>query len=463
LNRVDKTYKYEFWWEKISRYATLPAILISSLLVSIINISSLLPFVYFLVVSIFLYAIIFKKVHAEVILLYGLYSLITIILYLVQYATLPEYYGFSGGLGIGTDDCRHFVASANQLTKFYPENCYAHLQYGIPNYSNFLNLFTPFKITHVFDVVFVNVIASVFLPIFTREVYREFLNNTGYFYAFIFAAICPFIVSNSLVLVRDGLTATLLIGSVYFILKNKYVFLIISLVLLFYIRIASGAMAMLIITFFGLYVYHKHKSDKYTSPVLLIVILIVSSISVLIALPFVYDYMVSKHLVDSLFREEFLLGYFIEGGSGRESSALVKMMTLPAFLRIPLSTVFFLVLPLFSPSDIIREGIFIPRSFLMSFIFPLLFLFYIKVFINSLIYSVRNLEKKVILLFIIYLLSILILSQMSLQPRHKTMVMPLFYIIAASGMVYKDKLGQQISTVLLVLFIVGQLFLIAVL
>jgi hypothetical protein len=463
LNRADKTYKYEYWWEKISRYTALPAILISSLLVSIINISSLLPFVYFLVVSIFLYAIIFKKVHTEVILLYGLYSLLTIILYLIQYATLPEFIGFSGGVGIGTDDCRYFIDVVN-VTYYLPEHCYAHSVYGMPNYSTFISGIALFKIIHPFDILFVNVVAAVFTPLFVRGFSKSFFQDKRIaIYAFAFTLICPFILSNSLILIRDGWTATLFIGSLYLLLKKKYIILTVFIILLFYIRIASGALALVFLFVLGFYLYKNINTDKFTKPLLILLVIGTVLITGAIAAPFIVEYMVNKNIGGSLLREEFLISYYVEGGSGRDNPALIKLMSMPAIIRIPASTLFFILLPLFSPGDIIREGLFIPRSFLFGFIYPLLFLFYFKFSIQSLIFSITNKHYKIIFIISIFIIAMIILSQWSLQPRHKTMVMPLFYIIAAYGLVYKDKLGQQISTVLLVLFIIGQLFLIAVL
>jgi len=460
LNKNHSTYNYLKTWNKISFHGAIPIIIIPSLLISLINVTSLFSFVYYLILSIALYVVVFKKIEYEVIFLFGLYSLLTVILFGFQYLSLPQFIGFSGGVGIGTDDCRYFVDVAS-ITFSLPEHCYAHSVYGMPNYSNFIKALNIFEIHHPLDILFINVFSAVFLTLFTREFAREYFKNTEIaFYAFIFVLICPFIMSNSLILIRDGWTATLFIGSLYFLIKGRYTLLIIFLILLFYIRIASGAMSLMIILIIGYSIFRDIKINQHTKPLLTIFVIGIVLLTVGVSIPFVVEYMVNKNIGGSLLREEFLISYYIEGGSGRDNPALIKLMSMPAIIRIPASTLFFILLPLFSPGDIIREGIFIPRSFLASFLYPLMFLIYFKFMVQGFISGFfRKKNIKIILLFSIFILCMVILSQWSLQPRHKTMMMPLFYIIVASGVVYKDKLGKQVSNVLLTLFIMGQLML----
>ncbi|MFW6008910.1 MAG: hypothetical protein ACOCP8_06555 [archaeon] len=452
---MTKTPSFNMHIFKNSYIIGIQFVILSILLVGFINYSSIISYLYALIITVLLYVIIFKEYNSEVILLFGLYSLITIAIFLVQLISLPDYFGFSGGLGIGTDDSYFYSQITSDLPHGFP------LREGydlyINKYSKMLIYITPFKITHPFDVLFINSIPITLLPLFTRgTALLYFKDKEIAWYAFVFMAICPYTLSNSLILIRDGWIATLMIGSIYFLHRKQYLLLIISVFLLFYLRIASGALGLFLLVIFMLTIQNE-LSKNIINKIIRISFIAIIIISIIIFLsPIIIDYMKSKNIYGTIFRESIANRFFIENDS---NSFYASILSQPAYIRIPLVSVFYVISPLFSPDSLVRNGVFIPRALLTSIIYPFLAIFYLKYFIQAIIYMFKNPIFKQRLLLLLYIFSIIIISQLSLQPRHKTMIMPLFYLLVSSGLVYKENIGKKFSNIIIIFLIFFQLLL----
>ena len=434
---------------------------VSGALVTLVNVTSLIPFFYFLLLAIVVYGIAFRRFSAEVIMLYGVYSLLSIGIFLIQHWTLPEFYGFSGGVGIGTDDCRFYQQAAADPPDL-PSHCYQ--LYPGHSYSLFIRALSPLGIYHPLDIIWVNIVGSMLTPLFVREAAKGIFNNIEIASAsFLFASVCPFLLSNSIILIRDGWTATLLIAGIYFLLKKRYVLLIGSTVLLFYLRVASGAMALGSLVFIAWLMYRKANIHKFLRPLLLGLVVGVAALVALYTMPIVWEYIVSKGLAGSFFREEFAREYVMGTGSGRANPAMGTLLSQPWYIRIPLSTAFFSILPTFELSSVIREGVFIPRSLMASVAYPLLFVFYINYLARGLHYALSQKDINLIAVATLFFGFTLAVSQLSLQARHKTMIMPLMYLLVGYGYVNYTKNGKVVGTFVSIVLVIATLFKVLVL
>jgi hypothetical protein len=448
-------------WERASRYWSLPVMAVSGALVTLINVTSLIPFFYFLLLAIVVYGIAFRRFSAEVIMLYGVYSLLSIGIFLIQHWTLPEFYGFSGGVGIGTDDCRFYQQAAANPPNF-PSHCY-QIAPG-HSYSVFIRALSPLGIYHPLDVIWVNVVGSMLTPLFVREAAKGIFNNTEIAFAsFLFASICPFLLSNSIILIRDGWTATLLIGGIYFLLEKRYVILLVTVVLLFYLRVASGAMALGALVFVAWLMYREARVHKFLRPLLLGTVVGVIALVALYAVPIIWEYVLAKGLAGGFFREEFAREYVMGTGSGRANPAMGTLLSQPWYIRIPLSTAFFSILPTFELSSVVREGVFIPRSLMASVAYPLLFIFYINYLARGLHYALSQKDINLIAVAILFFGFTLAVSQLSLQARHKTMIMPLMYLLVGYGYVNHTRNGKNIGIFVSIVLVIATLLKILVL
>ncbi|MHA1285595.1 MAG: hypothetical protein ACTSQP_24080, partial [Promethearchaeota archaeon] len=94
---------------------------------------------------------------AEATCVFSIYIIITVIIYWIQYLTFPEYHGFSGDLGFGTDDRYFYEEAVFGAT-------YRGFRLNLHPYSLFLRgfvyLISIFKELHPIDLLFVNVLGA---------------------------------------------------------------------------------------------------------------------------------------------------------------------------------------------------------------------------------------------------------------------------------------------------------------
>jgi len=369
-------------------------------------------------------------------------------LFLLQYIAFPEYKGFSGGFIYGTDDTRFFARTVGSTPVTLP---LPGIEIDHP-FSNILRIIVkilPLKDIHLLDLLFFNILGVAFIPIFTSCVaYKLTEEKRVADLAYKFSMICPIIMVNGLILVRDGWTAVLFIGAIYFFLTNRYVLLVSVSAILFYIRIASGIQLMIVLPLFFYYKLLSYRAG-YAKKALVFLTGIVVFLSVsIIFFPIVSEYATKMRITENIFFREYFVEEFIaksialKGGT----STFYTIYNQPIYLRIPLGFVFFLGSPFLSIKNLAIHGIYIPRAFLAQ-LFAVLFLFYFKYLMQAIVHIWKRRQLAISIVFIAFFLLLLMISQISLQWRHKTMLMPLFYILVAYGFYNKTKLGKILGVV----------------
>jgi hypothetical protein len=419
----------------------LAALAVAVTAVVLISSRSVISYFYFMTITVLLYTVLFRKVSAEPMLLYALYSMLTIALYLLQFISLPEYFGFTGGFGIGTDD--HFFYS--QVAARLPAGFLTRPNYlaNISNYSTVLRFVTPFAVLHPLDILFFNVIPLVFIPVLVRLVtFAVTHSSKAARVSFLVAAICPFTMSNGLVLVRDGWTAALFIGAIYCYLARRHFCLIGIVLCLFYIRIGSGVALLSTLAVLVIVAQVALRKSRGHASVWWVVL----GIAVIMAFGGVFGGPIIANLrgkgialswTGLLFRESFVTGFL---GSG--DSTLYRISQTPFFERIPLTFLYFLIAPFLSLRSLVLDGVFIPRNVLTNVLYPVVFLVYLKWGVQGLFAALRKRNTGVFLLYVAFGGLLLGLSQASLQVRHKTMIMPLMYVLVGYGAANRTRMGR---------------------
>jgi hypothetical protein len=140
--------------------------------------------------------------------------------------------------------------------------------------------------------------------------------------------------------------------------------------------------------------------------------------------------------VQLVYREDFLETFIGASTATGSDGTFYKINQLPWFISVPLGFLFFIGSPFFTLSGLVSNGEFIPRMVLAN-VFGVLFIFYFAFFIRGLMRVVTAGNAVMSVLVIIFLVDVLLLSQASMQIRHKVALMPLFYVITAYGFVYK--------------------------
>lgn len=416
-----------------------------------IDLLSSFTFIFFLILIIFFNKIFFNNNYQRVVSLFFFYTVLTVIIYWLQYFQFPQNGGCTGeNIHAGTDDLFFFQESiSNGISYRGDRSSFMH------HYSVFLHFFVIiigfFKKVKLIDLLFVNIFAFSFIPIFTEKVASNLkLSDKSIRYSFIFSAICPLMIINGLVLVRDGWTAMLFIAGIFFMLEKRLLFLIPTFILLFYLRASSGVI--LIIFVLSILFFSKSINlPKYTHSKRFTYIIIITII-VALCVPAFLLFLKLTNLEGNLFFRKGYLSFLESSSTG--NSAANYIYNLNPILRIPISFIFYFGSPFLSFTDLWYNNFITARS-LIGVFFPFLFLIYLIYFIRSAAYTIFSKNDRLLVIFFwCYILSILILSQLSIQIRHKTMLMPIFYILVAAGTQFKtikyDKIAFNIVTILFV-------------
>ena len=418
-------------------------------IIGFINYSSLISFFVFFFLTVLVCRILFGKDVRRVAGLFVFYSLLALILFMLQYATLPEYKGFSGPLGIGTDDAK-FYSEALGGKPVGPGVMFDRT--NIHSFSNVLRTVSrifPYKNVHLLDLLFFNVFGLSFIPVFTsRLAYKLTQERKVSDLAYKFALIGPILMVNGLILVRDGWTAVLFTGAVYFLLGSRYLLMSGFIILLWYIRLASGIQLAVALLIFSYYKFKNYQGYYVEKMLLGMISFAVTAFLIMALLPTVIEFGQRQGLLFAgsfLFRQDFVEGFIAEGvARSNKSSIFYIISSQPFYLRIPFGFLFFLGTPFLSIQNLSYEGIYIPRAFI-GLIFVVLFPFYLKYLIQGISYAWKKKEMGIGLTAATLFFLLLALSQLSLQVRHKTMIMPLFYILASYGFYHKTKISSQLG------------------
>ncbi|MCS4174786.1 hypothetical protein [Salinibacter ruber] len=404
-----------------------------------------LMFVYYLGLTVVAYRFLVGEKWVEPLALFAFYSGLIIGGYYFNLYTFPEYYGFTPAGIAGTDDSHFFSLAAASLPSDFPTREFYHVK-DHP-YSLLLKAVTPIPIHHPFEVLFFNALGATFLPVFSRMLSAEvFKDQRVAQLTFWLVAFGPFLLTNSVVLVRDGWTAALFTGAIVFFLQRRFFNFALLGALLFTFRIASGLQLGLVVGILALGILRRVETRR--QQIAYLTGLGVLGLGALLA---AWPYLVQRmqhigaeSIVGMFFRQSFL--EYLRARAG--DSFLLTINSQPLPIRLPGAFLFYLIFPLVTPGRIVVQGEVIWRDVLMN-LYSLAFIVYIKYLLQGLIRAIRSNDNIIQLLAVAAVVIVLFLSQASMQIRHKTMIMPLLYTIIAFGYYHATRLEQQIGTIAL--------------
>ncbi|WP_158666595.1 hypothetical protein [Salinibacter altiplanensis] len=397
-----------------------------------------LAFLYFLGMTVVLYISLAGKRWEEPVLLFVFYSGLIIIVYYINYITFPEFYGFTPASIAGTDDSYFYSLVASSLPADFPTREFYHTR--THPYELLMEWGTPFTIEHPFEILFFNAVGAVFIPVFSRSLAQVVTKDERVArLTFWLVALCPFLMNHSLVLVRDGWTAALFAGSLAFFLRGKFVRAAVLGAVLFFLRVASGLQLGLVAGIMSLLFLYRLESRKKQ-------VLYLGGAAALgiIALTIVYPILISQaqrlaggEIIGLLYRETYLDVISSDSFLGRINSQ-------PLPIRLPAALLFFISFPFFAPETVTAKGSFVWRGF-MNCIYSIAFIFYFKFLVQGMIKGIigKSDFSRITVFSTIILISLL--SQASMQLRHKTVVMPMIYLLISYGYYNSSKIGRQIG------------------
>ena len=422
-----------------------------------VNVSSIISLLFYS----FLFAVVWKFVLKWSNLPRGLgvfffYALLALCLYEWQLLVLPDYFGFSGGLGVGTDDSYFYSLAAPVLPEGFPVREVYWLRFH--NYSDVLKIFSGlfyalYSNLHPLDLIFFNVLGLSLVPFFSEKVALIATNDSrAAKFTFWTTLICPFLIVNGLILVRDGWVAMFYIGAFYSLMTRHYLLLGCMLLGAFDFRMESGLMLMFSVVLYGSVVGRSYSSvrtcviqDWRGTPVILAIFSVFFVLGVFTWAVIGIDQtaVMVKFL---LYRVDFLNSFISLSAGADGGGTFYKINQLPWFFSVPLGFVFFLGSPFFSVRELIIDGNFIPRILLTN-LFSIMFIWYFAYLSRAIVRILQGSNSVITILLLIFLIDMLLLSQASMQIRHKVALMPLFYVILGYGYVYRRSIPVVIGLI----------------
>ena len=366
------------------------------------------------------------------------YSWAALILFLAQLWTYPECLGFSGpGYGTGTDDSYFYSKVARGLPWDFPVRPGYFL--SAHPYSDFLRVTgTPlaliFSKSHPLDFLYFNTFGLSILPLLVAGISTAFFRDRRTTRAvFWMVLLCPFILSSSIILMRDGWVATMFAGAIYCALKKRWLVMLIFMAGTLYLRLASGFMLAGSLLVLGPIYFSSdsgsgrwHRPDgflRFTFPVAVIGLALVVGVSMYLGF----------NRWDEIFRSDFL-NTTLKNSAARDSgtSTFYQLSQLPWPVRVPLALVFYIGSPFLSLQSLRSSGMWIPRSFLDN-TFALAFPLYAAFFTRGVLRALKSRHVIALALLAVFIFDMILVSQASMQLRHKIPLMPLFYMIVGYG------------------------------
>jgi hypothetical protein len=197
---------------------------------------------------------------------------------------------------------------------------------------------------------------------------------------------------------------------------------------------------------------YKKKINAFLSSgmsnIFYILSVLVAIVLLFIAFPFLVAISDGK-LEESIFRESFLTVL----SNMDEDAFIIKLMQQPIIIRIPLLAVFFFFAP-FLKFTIYTMGVFNIRTIMYVILTPIFLFFCWRNVVKSFLYSLYNKSNIQFVSLIVVLFSVC-LGVFSLQIRHKTILMPFIYMLAAHGFYLpKTKYNILITTLSTVVFLI---------
>lgn len=398
------------------------------------DIYSFASFLYFGALAYIVIYVLDRRVTLDFPIFYVLSGCIAISFIYVQSTIYPDSYGTTHMLGSWTDDSFFFALMADELPSgiHLRENWYQYTQ----NYSTFIKTIFPFRINHPADVIFFQSAIGTILAIESGKLSFHLIGNArlSRLVAFL-TVISPYYwMFGGVILIRDTSVAALFVVTLNCIIERRWVM---SVVLFFCQFLLRPSTALLSLT---LYCFYKFDYEKLKiSRMIFLGIIFGSFLYVFheLILQTIIDFAIGIYNGTSAGGGVSLVGRSLisELVSSDRNQIFISIQNYPLVVRYILNGLYVFFFPFVSLEDISSMQRFDIRFILLSLIVPILNIWLNAWFITALFTKNPEFSHRGRIVFI-FLLGIVLIGTYSMQGRHKTVLMPLFYILAMYGFVY---------------------------
>ena len=405
-----------------------------------VNYSSVIAYFYFLFFwVIFIFIFDFKEL-IDFTFAFVFNAFLTSIFIAVQSHIYPNSYGTTSEFTVAyTDDGYFFSLIADQI----PNGLVTRYDYQVYSsfYSDLIRFCIPFKVQHPLDAVYfqsgVAAILATYTKQFTSQISKDKkLVRTVY----LFCILSPFLLMHGgALLIRDTLVAGLFMLSLCCINLNRWWVVVLTIIAQFSLRPGTGFILLL----FYLILY-SGAIKQYLSKIKNIPqIIFILAVSIVIAsrIYFIFSEDINNYLlqkgVGATGRE--LYSDLTDDRNLNNNRVFLLIQSQPFFLKSILSGLYIFTYPFLSFSGIISSKGLDLRTLLVSFVYPI-YSIWLNAWVFSIYFHTIREFKNINILKILLVLSCIIIGVFSLQTRHKTIITPLYYILAAIGYQYSGKI-----------------------
>jgi len=376
---------------------------------------------------------------------------------LVQVHYYPQSYGCTSPLGAQTDDSFFFSLVADSIPPgMETRDGYYLYSYG---FSSIVRWITPFYVAHPLDVLFFLSGVAGLVCVYARQLTIQLTSNRhAGRTAYVLSLFCPMMLMNGgAVFVRDTMVGALLVLSLCCIFRRRYLAFGICVAMQFVLRPGTAVMILALYGFmFAENLGSLLRTRKARLRVgLAVVILGVAGSWVLYSkqeqlMQLFQDNGVS---VTDLRREG--QSEILAAGFGKGAFAAIQQQVLP--LRVLLSLVYMYLAPFLNPNGMVTPDAFDCRILLMNVVYPIWAVPIHAGAVAALFPKDPRLRKPLRKWLLMLLVACFFIGVFSLQIRHRVIIQPLFYVLAAAGFYLGSTRGKVIGFCLAGLWIVFQL------
>lgn len=346
----------------------------------------------------------------------------------IQSHASPGSYGTTTPGGSQTDDSYFFSLAADVVpSDMETRPGYEEYRSG---FSTILKVITPFRVDHPLDLVFFMSGVAGLLCVYARQYALDITGDArvGRLTYWLCLLSPMFLMNGGAVLVRDTFVAALFMLSLCSLSRRQYVRVAVCTLLQFYLRPGT---ALILLVLHGVLllpdlmgVVRRRKISYKLAICLLAGVLALASIAVWHS---VLTGLLNENQVQIGSLSRGGLDEYIQGG-GRGTFAMIQRSAL--YLKVPLSMAFIWLGPFYHPAEIFAPRGFDARALLLTVLYPL-WIVGPNAWVWALCLARPPLKQASVLLA--FALACAMIGLISLESRHRTIVQPLYYVLAASG------------------------------
>ena len=399
------------------------------IILAIINFESIAAYLYFYFFGAVVMFLLDRKEFKPFQYAYLTNGFLTVVFITIQTYVYPDSYGTTSPLGSWTDDSYFFALCSDSLPAglYVRDNYFEYTHF----FSSVIKFISIHKINHPLDVIFFQSIIAGILCVYSKQFANQITDDikVGNI-VFNLCLFSPFLLMHGgAILIRDTFVAAFFMLSLCFTNRRRFILVIITLAIQFFTRIGTAFILIFIyVLIFLPEIKSFLKGRKYLIFLVIIALLffMVNFVSLIIYLE-----------LDSVFLQKGITLAGRETFEALEEGNNVNVIFLfiqkqNILIKSILSGAYIFLYPFLNFKGIFNsEGIDM-RTFLLNFIYPL-----ILIVINSWFFAAYlSRSKRFESLLLSLVLGFILIGLFSLQTRHKTILLPLYYIVVAIGFRY---------------------------